>query len=626
MNQTIYEQNLQFLGERHEIAKEFEEKLSEISQAAFPVETFTTSDGHLGMYQNRGEEGIVQFNSKYNAGGYADIWADGVIRENKPGFRSTLFVFGLGSGIYLKKLLERITRDTYIFVYEPSKEAFVKLLHETAIEKLWQDNVLIIVKGYNDIMFRSFFECFIRIDNQNLEKLLSIPNYSRLYAEDYMWFYHEIQRCNNLITVNMNTYIDFARDNTRNQIGLLPYFINSYSLADYVLKLPMQMPAIIVGAGPSLEKNVHELKRAKGKALIISIDSSVKILLKEGIVPDINFTIDARKPLSVFEGEEVSKIPLCLSGMARMEAAESQKGKLLFSGEDGYVKSLMNEYGKQRIELLSGGTVTQSAFSMALLAKLNPIILVGQDLAYTDDMTHAHGSHRTDVQVNEKDCEGDAWVEDINGNMLRTAPNMLLYKKWFEERIVQYPDVEVINATEGGAKIEGAQVRRLCDVIDEVCTSTADYDIIMDGVQPLFNEEEKHRLYKSFHDIPGILSEVKEKTLEGRAKYEQIMEMAKEEQIDMEQLHIYLEEIGQITAFVEEKKETELIIPMVKQAERQLLTGMASEDEDPRKDLENVARRGKLMYEATIDAVDYVMPLLDDMLCRLDGMYHDFSD
>lgn len=618
MEQTMFEQNIDFLKGQHEAYKEYVEALYETGQQAFPIETFVTADEQLGMYQSRGGDGVVQFNSKYNAQEFADIWADAVIRENRPGYRSSLFVFGLGSGIYLEKLLERVTKDTYVIVYEPSKEAFVKLIQQIPLEELWKPNVVILVRGFNDIMFRAYFEYFIKIDNQNLEKLLSIPNYSRLFAEDYMWFYHEIQRCNDLITVNMNTYINYARENTRNQIALLPYLVSSYSLVDYVLKLPMQMPAIVVGAGPSLRKNIQELRRAKGRALIMAVDSSVKVLLKEGIVPDIYFTVDANKPLCVFEGEDVARIPLCLSGMSRVEAAEMQKNKVLFSMEEGYMSRLMDEFGKQKLELLSGGTVTQSAFSMALCAKMNPIILVGQDLAYTDDKTHTEGSHRTDVRVNAEDREESVWVEDADGNLLRTAPNMLLYKKWFENRIAQNPDVRVINATEGGAKIEGAERKTLCDVIDEECTSTVDYDIIMNEVQPLFDEAEQWKLCERYRMLPGIMVRMKENACEGRKKYERIAAMAQEEQLDVDALSRCMKEIDEITRSVEGLSEYELILPYVKQAERSVLTDMAQEDSDPRKDLETVAEKGIRMYDATIDAIEHIMPEIDSMLHVLD--------
>lgn len=45
--------------------------------------------------------------------------------------------------------------------------------------------------------------------------------------------------------------------------------------------LDTEVPAIIVSAGPSLDKNIRMLKRAKGHAFLIGVDSALKALLRE---------------------------------------------------------------------------------------------------------------------------------------------------------------------------------------------------------------------------------------------------------------------------------------------------------------------------------------------------------
>jgi hypothetical protein len=51
-------------------------------------------------------------------------------------------------------------------------------------------------------------------------------------------------------------------------------------------------PAILVAAGPSLDKNIDLLSEAKGKALIMSSDTTFPVLLKKGIIPDLVVTIE----------------------------------------------------------------------------------------------------------------------------------------------------------------------------------------------------------------------------------------------------------------------------------------------------------------------------------------------
>ena len=56
-------------------------------------------------------------------------------------------------------------------------------------------------------------------------------------------------------------------------------------------------PAIIVSAGPSLEKNCHLLRKAKGRALIIAVDVVVPTLLPAGILPDLVVALEANRKL-----------------------------------------------------------------------------------------------------------------------------------------------------------------------------------------------------------------------------------------------------------------------------------------------------------------------------------------
>ena len=84
------------------------------------------------------------------------------------------------------------------------------------------------------------------------------------------------------------------------------------------------MPAIVVAAGPSLNKNIDELKRAKGKAFIIAVDTAIKPLLKKGIIPDMFAIVDGKKPIELVQNEEVKKIPLLTSISASHDVLEYQ--------------------------------------------------------------------------------------------------------------------------------------------------------------------------------------------------------------------------------------------------------------------------------------------------------------
>jgi hypothetical protein len=59
-------------------------------------------------------------------------------------------------------------------------------------------------------------------------------------------------------------------------------------------------------------------------------------------------------------------------------------------------------------------------------------------------------------------------VEDINGEPVRTSLLLNDYKKSMEEIIRACPEIEFINATEGGANIKGAKNEKLSEVLKKL--------------------------------------------------------------------------------------------------------------------------------------------------------------
>jgi len=52
------------------------------------------------------------------------------------------------------------------------------------------------------------------------------------------------------------------------------------------------VPAVVVAAGPSLDRNIAELRRIRGRALIIAVDTALRPLLEAGIAPELVVAID----------------------------------------------------------------------------------------------------------------------------------------------------------------------------------------------------------------------------------------------------------------------------------------------------------------------------------------------
>jgi hypothetical protein len=243
------------------------------------------------------------------------------------------------------------------------------------------------------------------------------------------------------------------------------------TLADYK-DLYKNKPVLIVATGPSLNKQLDTLQKYKDQFIVIAVDPAVPILKKYGIVPDYVASIDPRKRPYWQHNQLDPKTTFLIEIGCCPDVAWSNNHNYLVTSCHPDVHRLMNSLGISVPLMANGGSVATCAFNFAHFAGANPIVLIGQDLAWTNGKDHAEGyvSQYTQEVLNER-YERGFEVEGFDGNPVRTEKQLLGYKTWFEERIKKMPDTMVINATEGGAKIHGAVQIAFADVCQEITAS-----------------------------------------------------------------------------------------------------------------------------------------------------------
>lgn len=242
------------------------------------------------------------------------------------------------------------------------------------------------------------------------------------------------------------------------------------------------VPAFIVASGPSLEKNIEELKKATGKALIIACDASYEICKKFEIHPDIISTVERiEKTYEYFYKNKKfdDHTVLVAPSLVWPEIFHDFKGKkVLISKEDGGIDFWWNQQFDNVKHLASGMSCANLAFSVALEMGCEPIVFVGQDLAYTDDKYHSDIVHAAMEGTNDiEKVEDDLYVEAMDGGKIRTSFVLNIFRLWFENRIILNPNRKIINATEGGALIHGCENAKLQDVIKRYCKKEIGNDV-----------------------------------------------------------------------------------------------------------------------------------------------------
>mgnify|MGYP002678351839 FL=1 len=219
----------------------------------------------------------------------------------------------------------------------------------------------------------------------------------------------------------------------------------------------------IIAAGPSLDGNMMELKKVKKEDIILSTGTVLKKLLKAGIMPDYVIVTDGGKYTYPQTAELTEKnIPLLYLSTVYYRILQEYPGDTYLICQEGFQKSEEYAAGRQYPVYGTGGSVTTTALEICIRMRCRRIVFVGLDLAYTNMQNHASGT--SDVRNNAK---GNMIVKDIYGCDIPTAKNLHLYQKWIERRI-QKEDaagIEFIDATQGGARIEGTEIKDLDKVI-----------------------------------------------------------------------------------------------------------------------------------------------------------------
>lgn len=105
--------------------------------------------------------------------------------------------------------------------------------------------------------------------------------------------------------------------------------------------------------------------------------------------------------------------------------------------------------------------VSTAMYAAAVELGAKKLIMVGQDLAFGESgVSHASGRDESAYTVEKIETDG------YYGNKVWSRMDWMEFKKWFEKMMALYPDVEVINATEGGVHLEGSRQEPLCQVCD----------------------------------------------------------------------------------------------------------------------------------------------------------------
>ncbi|MBR5732365.1 MAG: motility associated factor glycosyltransferase family protein [Lachnospiraceae bacterium] len=393
-------------------------------------------------------------------------------------------LFGYGDGAYYNELCAKAPEGSTFIVYEPETDNVIDLREE-------------LVKNID----------FYRLDST---VILATPGYETVFAGEYADFVREINTNRERILVNKNTLKRFRDDAAKNVITNLHILGKANLIGELSAILPREVPVIIVSAGPSLDKNIELLKKAKGHSLIFAVDTAMKYLMQHDIMPDLGITVEPIKPMANYEDDRCFDVPHIFDCESNPEIVSRERSRIFIYNCRDYVKKLIESVGVSvDADVASGGSVATAAFAVCYQLQMKTMIMIGQDLAYSGTATHAGGVESAGINGDI----GTELVDGIDGEPVRTRSDWLGYLRWFENAIAtikdQHLDMTVIDATEGGALIHGSHVMTLADAIEKYCVG-CDYDFAeeLKKLPYLLDTEEyaavREKIQSSFDELSTV--------------------------------------------------------------------------------------------------------------------------
>jgi hypothetical protein len=427
--------------------------------------------------------GGVFVHSAFDPAAEAASWARRLMadREARPG---TLWVvLGCGLGYHARALCEHGAAK--VVVFEPDSQ--VAPLRQGVAADL-EDSGQVIVTSTRAGLRDAFGAHFPGADGT---RIVIPPVFERLYPEAVAGAREQLDNIVQEFRVSRYTYIHQAGSWMTLTAENLPEMFACASVA--ALRGQADgWPAVVISAGPSLDKNIDQLAEVADRVLTLCPSQCLKAARAVGIKPDLVLVADSHNLAYHFAGCDPSDYrALVVAAKCHAEVAGLPAASKFFY----YLppNPLAEQFYRLRLEpgaeLPTGASVSNIAVHLADAMGANPIILIGQDLAFAGDRMYASGAADAEGRLvfgedgksvsfvdfaNKRTIADDHnrleverllnahrevyWVRGQDGQALATTVDMKSMLSRFERDAAELgPRRRLINATEGGALINGME-------------------------------------------------------------------------------------------------------------------------------------------------------------------------
>ncbi|EAH6077689.1 motility associated factor glycosyltransferase family protein [Campylobacter jejuni] len=369
-------------------------------------------------------------------------------------------IYGIGNALLIKNLAKHYK---HLFVFESEIELFILALSTLDLsEELCSGKIYLvdIQEKKINLQLRILFDqndVFLWL---NLYEMFINNNFYKKY------YYEEILNADKIIHENINLVIRNLDPDSKISLSC---YENFYKNIPLMLKnIPFKRiidkrkglfeSCIVVCAGPSLQKQIPLLKKYQENFVIFCVDGAYPLLVKHNITPDYVLNLDFEEyPLEFFkEVNPENKTLFILAASTHPSVVDYLYKKqiplsIVLSDNLPYQNLHINDFGY----LEFGTHVGHACYTLAIALKFKNIIIIGQDLSFDKQ-----GNSHFDSFDLGSDIDTTLDIPTLKtiayGGLGEVLTHLAWddYRKKLEDLFARNSQVNFLNATEGGARIE----------------------------------------------------------------------------------------------------------------------------------------------------------------------------
>lgn len=333
----------------------------------------------------------THFYSKYNPFRESDFFLeDTEIQES-----DFLIFFGFGFGYQLEKILDSFPTKQFL-VIEENSAAYSFIFSQISPEKFSDKNIIFAtfenlaesIKNYFNPLFHS------KICIKTMRSWEDFYKQTISYQKDIIFqaFQDKI-----LDTKTQSHFGKQWNTNFWKNLYLLKNYEDAFKEKSFEYLVNKKL--VVTAAGPSLDKNINNLKLYRDALFILATDTSLPVLQKHKIIPNAVITIDAQEyslqHYHCLPKETAIFMDLCSSHNIALNALKNNNPLFFIQNGHPLIQYFSLNYQKEFFPKIDcgNGTVTIAALSLAHYLQFEDITLLGADFSFPFNKAYANGTY-----------------------------------------------------------------------------------------------------------------------------------------------------------------------------------------------------------------------------------------